>query len=107
MTPDAIRAIALACLSSCLAVLLWPPVGALTFAAAVPVAVTLAFGIRPGTRWGGGVATLMIPYLAVAVMNILAGPMARPPAIALGIASALAFVAGLAWTRRIGATLRG
>lgn len=107
MTPDAIRGLAMACLAAAVAVLLWPPQSPLGLAAALPVAAALAAGLRPGRRWGGWVAALMIPYLTVAVMNILAGPMARVPAVALGTASALAFVAGLGWTRSIGATLKG
>lgn len=107
MTPGRIRGVTLACLLATVAVLLWPPQSALASAAALPVAAALAAGLRPGRRWGGWVAALMIPYLTVAAMNILAGPMSRLPALVLGIASALAFVAGLGWTRSIGATLKG
>lgn len=107
MTPDAIRALTLTCLAGCAASLLWPPAGGPGIAAAMPVAAALFAGFRPARRWGGWVAALMIPYLTVAVMNILAGPMSRTPAIALGVGSALAFVAGLAWMRSIGATLKG
>lgn len=107
MTPAAFRAVLMACLAATTAVLLWPPQSPLGLAAALPVAAAFLAGFRPGRRWGGWIAALMIPYLTVAAMNILAGPMPRLPAIALGIATALAFVAGLGWTRSIGATLKG
>lgn len=107
MTPNAIRGLALACLAICAATLLWPPASAIGFVAALPVIAALLAGFRPVRRWGGWIAALMIPYLTLAAMNMLAGPMARAPAIALGISSSLAFVAGLGWTRSIGATLKG
>lgn len=107
MTPAAIRGLAMACLITTIAVLLWPPQNPLGLAGALPVAAAVLAGLRPGRRWGGWIAALMIPYLTVAAMNILAGPMPRAPAVVLGIASALAFVAGLGWTRSIGATLKG
>ncbi len=107
MTPGRMRGVTLACLLATVVVLLWPPQSPLGIAAALPVAGALAFGLRPGRRWGGWVAALMIPYVTVAAMNILAGPMSRLPALVLGIASALAFITGLGWTRSIGATLKG
>jgi len=107
VTPGSFRGLTIACLLVSCAVLLWPPQSPVGIAAALPVAAASAAGLRPGRRWGGWVAALTIPYLAVAAMNILAGPMPRAPAIVLGIASALAFVAGLGWTRSIGATLKG
>ncbi|UCG72496.1 MAG: hypothetical protein JSV45_14830 [Chromatiales bacterium] len=107
MTPDTLRGLTIACLLAALGVLLWPPRSPLGIVAAVPVTAVLAAGLRPGRRWGGWVAALMIPYLAVAAMNILAGPMPRAPAIVLGVATALGFIAGLGWTRSTGATLKG
>jgi hypothetical protein len=89
-----------------LAVFLWPPISALGLLGALPPALLLGLGLRPGRRWGGWVAALMIPYVAVAAMNILAGPMPRGAAICLSVATAIAFVAGLAWTRSIGASLK-
>lgn len=107
MTPHAIRALTLLCLAICAATLIWPPQSALGIASAIPVLALAIAGIRPGRRWGGWVAALMIPYLTVGAMNILAGPMPRLPAIALGASTAIAFVAGLGWIRSIGATLKG
>jgi hypothetical protein len=101
------QGVTIVCLAVLLGVLLWPPTTLVGMLGAVPPAVLLSLGIRPGRRWGGWVAALMIPYLAVATMNILAGPMPRLAAISFGGATTMAFVAGLGWTRSIGATLKG
>jgi hypothetical protein len=89
------------------AVMIWPPVTALSGAAAVPLALLLVAGLRPARRWGGWVAVLMIPYLTVAAMNIVAGPMPAPAAISLGVGTVAAFLGGLGWMRSTGATLKG
>jgi len=89
------------------AVLIWPPVSALAWAAALPLALLIVTGLRPARRWGGWVAVLMVPYVAVAAMNILAGPMPAPAAISLGVGTVAAFLGGLGWMRSIGATLKG
>jgi hypothetical protein len=49
----------------------------------------------------------MIPYLTVAAMNIVAGPMPAPAAISLGVGTVAAFLGGLGWMRSTGATLKG
>jgi hypothetical protein len=105
--PDALRGMTLACLITCAVALVWPPASALGLIAAIPLALVVLAGIRPGRRWGGWVAVVTIPYLAVGAMNIVAGPMAKVPSLGLGIGAALAFVLGLGWTRSIGATLKG
>jgi hypothetical protein len=101
------RGITLTGLALSIAILLWPPATAEGAVGALPLAILLVAGIRPARRWGGWVAALMIPYLAVAAMNILAGPMSRAPAVAFGLATVLAFLAGLGWLRSTGATLKG
>ncbi len=95
--------LALALLTICL---VWPPLRTWALFAALPLAIALAAGLKPKPRWGGWVATLMIPYFCVGIMNLLAGP--APPAIALilCLASAAAFIASMHWTRRMGVSLR-
>lgn len=107
MSPNAIRGLTLLCLATCAGALLWPPQSTLGTVSALPLLAAALAGLKPGRRWGGWVAALMIPYLTVGAMNILAGPMPRLPALALGIPAALAFIAGLGWTRSIGASLKG
>ena len=89
------------------AVMLWPPLTALAGAAAVPLALLIVTGLRPARRWGAWVAILMTPYLTVAAMNIVAGPMPGPAAISLGAGTVAAFLGGLGWMRSTGATLKG
>ncbi|MGI9330264.1 MAG: hypothetical protein ACR2QB_06055 [Gammaproteobacteria bacterium] len=101
------RLATLAALLGMMAVLVWPPVTVLAGAAALPLALLAALGLRPGRRWGGWVAVLMVPYVAVAAMNILAGPMPAAAAIGLGAGTVAAFLGGLGWMRSIGATLKG
>lgn len=107
MPGQAARMIGMASLLTILAVLLWPPTGLVAVAACIPLCLLLLAGMRPGPRWGAWLALLMIPYLVLAAMNILAGPMGRGPAVGFGVATAIAFVAGVAWTRRLGVNLRG
>ncbi len=95
--------LALALLIVCL---VWPPFRSWTLVGILPLAVALLAGIKPKPRWGGWVATLMIPYFCVGIMNLLAGP--APPflGLSLSLASALAFIASMDWTRRMGVNLR-
>jgi len=48
----------------------------------------------------------MIPYLSVGVMNLLAGPATPAVGLAMSVGSALACLAALDWTRRMGFSLR-
>ena len=100
------RVITLASLALVFALILWPPTATWQVAGALPLAVLLLTGIRPGKRWGGWVAAWMIPYLSIGVMNLLAGPASPPVGLAMSVASALACLAALDWTRRMGFSLR-
>jgi uncharacterized membrane protein (DUF2068 family) len=62
--------------------------------------------MRPAPRWGGWVAVLAIPYLSVAVMNLMSGPAGPVVSSLLAIGAVVAFFAGLDWTRRRGFSLR-
>lgn len=106
MSADTVRALILGGLIVILAVLLWPPISAWGVGGALPVAGLVAAGLRPARRWGGWVTVLMIPYLGVATMNILAGPMPGLPASLFGAATVVAGLGGLDWLRRTGASLR-
>lgn len=88
------------------ALLLWPPLSPVGIAGSLAPAGLLLAGIRPPTRWGGWVAVLMIPYLAAAAMNVLAGPMPRGAALLFAGSTVIAGLGGLDWVRRSGHSLR-
>lgn len=100
------QALTLAALALMLALILWPPLKAWHWLAALPLAILFVSGLRPRPRWGGWVATLMIPYLGIGVMNLLAGPATPLVGLLLSIGSALACFAALYWTRCMGFSLR-
>lgn len=106
MSATVSRAVTLFSLAVILALILWPPVAAWQIAGSLPLAALLLAGIRPGPRWGGWVAAWMIPYLSIGVMNLLAGPATPPVGLAMSVGSALACLAALDWTRRMGFSLR-
>ncbi|MDJ0928928.1 MAG: hypothetical protein QNJ73_14920 [Gammaproteobacteria bacterium] len=106
MSAAVVRGLILGSLIVIVAVLLWPPISPWGASGAVPVAGLAAAGLRPPKRWGGWVTVLMIPYLAVATMNIVAGPMPRSAAILFGSATVIAGLGGLDWLRRTGTSLR-
>jgi len=100
------RGVTLASLALVLLLIVWPPVAAWQVAGSLPLAGLLLTGLKPGPRWGGWVAAWMIPYLSVGVMNLLAGPAPPPVGLAMSVGSALACLAALDWTRRMGYSLR-
>lgn len=89
-----------------IALILWPPTRAWQLLGSVPLAAVFLAGLRPGPRWGGWVAVLMIPYLSIGIMNFLAGPAAPLVGLLMACGSALACLAALDWTRRMGFSLR-
>lgn len=106
MSATVSRAVTLASLALVFALIVWPPAAGWQIAGALPLAALLLTGFRPGRRWGGWVAAWMIPYLSIGVMNLLAGPASPPVGLAMSIGSALACLAALDWTRRMGFSLR-
>ena len=106
MSATVSRAVTLVSLALVLALIVWPPTAGWQIAGALPLAALLLTGVKPGPRWGGWVAAWMIPYLSIGVMNLLAGPASPPVGLAMSIGSALACLAALDWTRRMGFSLR-
>jgi len=106
VTAGLARALALAGLLCCLAVTWWPPPAPAALVGGLPLALLVLLGLRPTRRWGGWVAVVAIPYLAIGVMNLLAGPAAPAAGFALSGGAVVMFFAGLDWTRRTGGSLR-
>ena len=100
------RAITLGGLLTMLAVLLWPPTTPHGLAGTVPIAILAIAGLKPARRWGGWVAVLMVPYLVIAGMNLMAGPMPWNWSMAFMAGTVVACLGGLDWIRRTGASLR-
>ncbi len=106
MTAAQSRLMVMLSLAVAVTVLIWPPIGLIGAIAAGLAGLLILLGLRPGRRWGGWVAVAMIPVFCAAVMNLLAGPMARLPALLLCLASIVACLGGLDWVRRTGGSLR-
>ncbi len=106
MNPGLARTITLAGLVTMLAVLAWPPRTSHGMIGAVPIAILVLAGLKPGRRWGGWVAVAMVPYLVIAGMNLMAGPMPWNLSLAFMAAAVIACLSGLDWIRRTGASLR-
>jgi uncharacterized membrane protein (DUF2068 family) len=65
-----------------------------------------AAGLKPPPRWGGWVAVLMIPYLCVALGELIANPARRTTsALIIGCAVLIIFAA-IDFVRRSGTSLR-
>ena len=56
--------------------------------------------------WGGWVAVFMIPYVCVAVAELVANPASRANSAVVAISSVCAFLAAMDHVRRTGASLR-
>ena len=82
----------------------WPGMSNLLIS--LPVALLLITGLRPAPRWGGWVAVLMIPYLCIAVGELMVAPGNRwSNGIVAGL-STLVFFAAMDFVRRSGSSLR-
>lgn len=89
-----------------LAGLLLPRPSALSLLATLPVAALLITALRPPPRWGGWVAVFMIPYVCVAVGELIANPASRANSTVIAVSSVCAFLAAMDYVRRTGTSLR-
>lgn len=77
-----------------------------TVPVSLPLVGLLVTGLRPPPRWGGWAAVLMIPYVCIAVMELIAVPEQRGASLIVAGGAVLAFFAGLDAARRSGVSLR-
>jgi uncharacterized membrane protein len=78
---------------------------------ALPLLVLLAAFARPGPKWGGWVAVVMVPYFTLgigavltdAVAGVAAGSAAQLEAVFYSVVSLVAFFCGMASSRQLGA----
>ena len=89
-----------------LAGLLLPRPSTLSLLATLPVAILLFTALRPPRRWGGWVAVCMIPYVCVAVGELIADPSSRANSTLVAVSSVCAFLAAMDYVRRTGTSLR-
>jgi hypothetical protein len=98
--------LALLGLAVLIGLLLLPTPSAWTITVSVPLAILLITGFKPPPRWGGWVAILMIPYLCVAVGELIANPVTRLTSALIAGCSVLIIFAALDFVRRTGVSLR-
>ena len=89
-----------------LAGLLLPRPSVLSLLATLPVAALLVTALRPPPRWGGWVAVCMIPYVCIAVGELIADPASRANSTLIAVSSVCAFLAAMDYVRRTGTSLR-
>jgi len=89
-----------------LAALLLPRPSTLSLLATLPVAALLMTAPKPPPRWGGWVAVCMIPYVCVAVGELIANPASRANSTLIAVSSVCAFFAAMNYVRRTGTSLR-
>jgi uncharacterized membrane protein len=100
------RYLALAGLAVMIGILLLPTPSPWTLTVSLPLALLLLTGLKPPPRWGGWVAVLMIPYLCVALGELIANPARRTTsALIIGCAVLIIFAA-IDFVRRSGTSLR-
>lgn len=73
---------------------------------AAPLIILLISGIKPPRRWGGWVAVAMIPYLCVAVGEVMVDPDNRLTYAIIVGATIIVFFASMLFVRKTGASLR-
>jgi uncharacterized membrane protein len=97
--------LALAGLAALMGILLLPSPSAWTLTISVPLLLLLVTGLKPPPRWGGWVAVLMIPYLCVAVGELIANPTGRIASAMIVGCTVLVLFAAIDFVRRTGASL--
>ena len=106
MNPNLSRYLALAGLALLMGILLLPTPSPWTLTVSVPLMVLLVTGVKPPPRWGGWVAVLMIPYLCVAVGELIANPAKRTTSALFVVCTVLITFAAMDFVRRTGTSLR-
>lgn len=100
------RYVTLAGLVVLIGILLLPTPTAWTLTVSAPLALLLVTGLKPPPRWGGWVATAMIPYLCIAIGELIANPARRMTSALIAICTVLIIFAALDFVRRTGVSLR-
>lgn len=98
--------LALAGLAVMIGILLLPTPSAWTLTVSAPLALLLITGLKPPPRWGGWVAATMIPYLCVAIGELIANPARRVSSSLIAGCAVLIIFAALDFVRRTGVSLR-
>ncbi len=100
------RWIALSGLFVLFTVILLPTPSTWTFIVAAPLIVMFVLGLKPSRRWGGWVAVFMIPYLCVAIGELIADPDDRPTDMVIVGCTLIVFFAAMDYVRKTGTSLR-
>lgn len=98
--------LALIGLAALIGILLLPTPSAWTITISAPLLLLFVTGINPPPRWGGWVATAMIPYLCVAIGELIANPATRMTSALIAGCSVFIIFAALDFVRRTGVSLR-
>jgi uncharacterized membrane protein len=100
------RYLALAGLAFLMGLLMLPSPSAWTTTISIPLALLFVTGLKPPPRWGGWVATAMIPYFCVAIGELIANPKMRLTSALIVGSSVVIIFAALDFVRRTGVSLR-
>jgi len=71
-----------------------------------PLIILLLSGLKPPRRWGGWAAVAMVPYLCVALGELIADPANRPTYSIIVGCTLIVFFAAMDFVRNTGTSLR-
>lgn len=73
---------------------------------ASPLIILLVTGLKPPPRWGGWAAVAMIPYLCIAIGEVIVDSHNRLTYIIIVGSALLVFAASMVFVRKTGVSLR-
>ncbi len=73
---------------------------------ASPLIILLVTGLKPPPRWGGWTAVAMIPYLCIAIGEVIVDPHNRLTYAIIVGSTLLVFAASMVFVRKTGVSLR-